>query len=165
MAGPETSDQKGLSLLEILIVVAVAGILASLSARPMGNYLARMQFRNSLDEIKRLVQATKSRSMMNPQVHCGIYFDAKSKPPQILSFRNLNDPKNQEYESGPDSLFMIPIVLRKDISLSLVPGYPETIVFRGDGSANSTAKVVVRFQDLADTLQVLASTGQVQVLL
>lgn len=153
-----------MSLLEILIVVAIAGIIASLSARPMGNYVSRLRFKNSLDEIKRLVQTTKSRSMMNPQVHCGIYFDSKSKPPRILSFKNLNDPKNHEYEPGPDSLILIPVVLKKDISLSPVPGYPETIVFRGDGSAYTTAKVVVRFQDISDTLQILASTGHVQVL-
>lgn len=146
------------------MVVVVASLLAHLSARPMRDYIQRIQFGNHQANIKRLIQTAKSRSMANPQVHCGVYFDVGSSPQRVAAFRDLDDPASHAFDPGPDSLFLLPVDLRPEISLSLVPGYPSAIIFRGDGSAYETARVVLRYKDLEDTLQILASTGQVQVL-
>ena len=44
-----------------------------------------------------------------------------------------------------------------------VAGFPSVVVFRGDGSANASAKVVLKRKGMEDTVDVLASTGRIKV--
>jgi hypothetical protein len=69
------------------------------------------------------------------------------------------------YEKGVDSLYLAPFVISKNrdkISMSIPTGFPSVIVFRGDGSANASARIVLSLKAFKDTVEVLASTGRVR---
>ena len=51
------NHHRGFAILEVAAVLVLVGILATLSVRPMRNYLRRIDFRNSAENVKRLIQA------------------------------------------------------------------------------------------------------------
>ncbi len=61
------SHRSGFTILEVSVAVVLLGLLALLGFRPMKNYLRRIDFRNSAENIKRLIQAGQSRAMATPK--------------------------------------------------------------------------------------------------
>lgn len=155
--------ENGFTPLEILIAVVVVGLLAASSVRPMKNYLRRMEFRNSSQNIKHLVQTAQSKAMANPNVHIGVYFDKASSPNRVMLFQDKANPAAYDYDGSGDPAYLAPAILKPGTSIQTLSGYPDEIVFRGDGSAWKSMKVVLTDGTLKDTLDVLASTGRVRV--
>jgi prepilin-type N-terminal cleavage/methylation domain-containing protein len=155
--------EKGFTFLEILIAVVVVGLIAALSARPMKNYLRRLEFKNSSQNIKHLVQTAQSKAMANPNVHIGVYFDKASTPNRVMLFQDKANPANYNYDGSGDPAYLAPTILKPGILIQTLTGYPDEIVFRGDGSAWKSMKVLLTYGNLKDTLDVLASTGRVRV--
>jgi prepilin-type N-terminal cleavage/methylation domain-containing protein len=156
-------SENGFTFLEILIVVLVVGLMALLAARPMKNYLRRLEFRNSSQNIKHLIQTAQSKAMADPNTHVGIYFDRSTTPNRALLFLDKANPTAYDYDGSGDPGYLKPESLKSGTSFQLVSGYPDEIVFRGDGSAWKSMKIVLTNGTLYDTLDVLASTGRVRV--
>jgi prepilin-type N-terminal cleavage/methylation domain-containing protein len=154
---------RGFTLLEISLVLAVIGILALLSAHPMKNYLRRLDFRSSSRNIKRLIQTGQSKAMANPNLHIGVFFDLTGSPNQAFLFQDRINPQSYQYDGIGDSLYLQPEKLKKGITFTALAGYPDEVVFRGDGSAWKSLKIILTDGILSDTLDVLASTGRVRV--
>ncbi|MDB5050159.1 MAG: hypothetical protein JWO30_3230 [Fibrobacteres bacterium] len=158
-----TMESRGMTLLEICVALAVIGILAALSVNPMKNYLRRLDFRNSCQNIKRLIQTAQSKAMANPNLHIGVYFDLGATPNKAFLFEDKINPAAYNYDGSGDSPYLQPEVLKKKSVFRALPGYPDEVVFRGDGSAWKSFKIVVTDGTLNDTLDVLASTGRVRL--
>lgn len=162
--GPKKwNTETGFTVVEILIAAGVLGLLALLSLRPMKNYLHRMEFQNSSRNIKHLVQLAQSKAMANPNVHIGVYFNKATTPHRVMLFQDLANPANYNYDGNGDPAYLAPAILKTGTSIQSLTGYPDEIVFRGDGSAWKSMKVVLTDGTLKDTLDVLASTGRVRV--
>jgi prepilin-type N-terminal cleavage/methylation domain-containing protein len=157
------SEQSGFGLFEIIIVVLLLGILASLTVNPMKKYSRRIEFRNSERGIKRLIQTAQSRAMANPDVHVGVAFDFSKSQHRAFAFEDRDKPSLYQYNAAQDPLYLQPELLKRGIELRKIPGYPDAIVFRGDGSAYKSMKIVITDGILEDTLDILASTGRVRL--
>lgn len=155
--------ENGFTFLEIMIAAGILSLLAALSIRPMKGYLRRMEFQNNSQNVKHLVQLAQSKAMGNPNVHIGVYFNRSTTPHRVMLFQDLANPAAYNYDGTGDPAYLAPTILKKGISLQMVSGYPDEIVFRGDGSAWKSMKVVLTNGTLKDTLDVLASTGRVRV--
>lgn len=159
----KVEQENGYTLLEITVVVAIVGIMALLTVHPMRNYLRRLEFKNSSQNIKHLIQAAQSKAMANPNMHIGVYFDLSTTPNRVLTFQDKTNPTTYQYDGNADPAYLAPEPLKQGTSFQLLAGYPDEIVFRGDGSAWKSLKIVLTNGTLKDTLDVLASTGRVRV--
>jgi type II secretory pathway pseudopilin PulG len=155
-------SQKGITLLEILVVVLIIVIMGALAKSPMTRYLRTLEQKNAVVGIRKLVQTARSRAMANPSVHCGVYFDMASVPPKVQLFQDTFSPGSYAYDAGKDTPYQEAFTLPRGTSLAVPIPYPASIIYRGDGSAFLSAKVLVRSAAFTDTLDVLASTGRVR---
>lgn len=156
-------ESQGFTLLEIIVTLVIISLMAVLSVNPMKNYLRRLEFKNSSQNIKRLIQTAQSKAMANPNIHVGVYFDISKTPNMVMLFLDKANPKSYRYDGPSDTPYLQPEVLPKGTTLKPLSGYPDEIVFRGDGSAWKSHKIVITNGNLSDTLDVLASTGRVRV--
>ncbi len=155
--------ENGFTVLEISIAVIVVGLMAALGIHPMQNYLHRLEFKNSSQNIKHLIQTAQSKAMANPNMHIGVYFDRSVTPNRVQLFLDQTNPATYQYDGASDPPYLAPTVLKTGTGFQLLPGYPDEIIFRGDGSAWKSMKIVLTNGTLQDTLDVLASTGRVRV--
>jgi Tfp pilus assembly protein FimT len=157
------TGNRGFTVLEVCMVAGLIGIVALLSIHPMKTYLRRLEFRNSEKNIKRLIQTAQSRAMANPNLHIGIRFDLAATPQRAFAFQDRANPELYQYDGDVDSAYLQPELLKRGASFEKVAGYPSEIIFRGDGSAYKSIKMVLTEGVLRDTLDVLASTGRVRL--
>ncbi|MDB5105448.1 MAG: hypothetical protein JWP91_3137 [Fibrobacteres bacterium] len=155
--------QKGFTFLEVMVVVIVMGLLALLAFNPMRNYLHRMEFKNCSQNVKHLIQTAQSKAMGNPNVHIGVFFDRSTTPHKAFLFQDKLNPASYRYDGSGDPAYLQPEKLKAGMSFKTIPGYPPEIVFRGDGSAWKSMKIILTDGTLQDTLDILASTGRVRV--
>jgi hypothetical protein len=83
-----------------------------------------------------------------------------------FAFLDLSNPPNNVYDPGIDSTYRRKLVFKKSEGLELnLPGgaATATIVFRGNGSANTSISVDLTLGNYTDAVNVLASTGRVKV--
>ncbi len=154
--------QRGFTFIEIIAALTLLSLLGALSIRPMKTYVRRLNFDSSVNGLKGLILTAKSRAIANPSVHCGVFFDVQADPQRILAFQDQTDPESYTYEAGKDKSYLQPYVLKTGIRIALVPDYPPSIIFRGDGSAYVSVKVIITDGTLTDTVDVLARTGRIK---
>lgn len=154
---------RGFTILEVSTALVLLGIVIGLAFRPMKNYLRGIEFRNSGQNIKRLIQTAQSKAMANPNMHIGIYFDRSKTPHKAFLFHDRNNPAGYEYDGASDPPYLQPEVLKRGLVFVTLPGQPDEIIFRGDGSAWKSMKICISDGTRKDTLDVLASTGRVRL--
>jgi hypothetical protein len=148
--------------MEAMVAVVIVIALACLAKPPMARYIKTLEQKNAVLGVRKLMQTARSRAMANPSVHCGVYFDVNARPPRAFLFADTYAPGSYAYDAGKDKPYLAPFTLPKGSSLSVAADYPGSLVYRGDGSAYLSAKVIVRSPGLSDTLDVLASTGRIR---
>lgn len=153
---------EAFTLVELVVAVSVIGILAITLRNPMKDYLRRMEYNNTVDHIKRLIQTCQTKALANPNLHIGLWFDFKSG--RAVPFQDRTNPSFYQYDGAGDPAYLQPAQLKRGVRFLQVKGFSDAIVFRGDGSAYRSFKVVVTDGVLKDTLDVLASTGRVRVM-
>ena len=158
---------NGFSLLEVMIVILLIGIMGAFSVRPTKGYLQRIRLQNAAEGLKHYLLTTRSRATSNSFLHAGMVFQVNSSPTcdSAYAFIDQSKPTNNAYDQGTDSLYKQGIEFKDKfgIQMTIAGGFPSVIVFRGDGSANASTKVVLTLGSFEDTVDVLASTGRVRV--
>lgn len=154
------SASRGFSALEATIAVVLLGIAAVVVRNPMRTYMKRLEFNKSVDNVKHMIMACQTKAMANPGQHAGVWFGDSVAVP----FLDKGSPALYEYDRLADPAFMQQAVLKRGVRLRKLPDFPDEIVFRGDGSAYKSLRIVITDGVLQDTLDVLASTGRVRVL-
>jgi prepilin-type N-terminal cleavage/methylation domain-containing protein len=160
--------QSGFTHLEIIVAVIVIGVLAAVAVKPIRGFLERLRMQNAAEGMKHFILNARVRAVSNPNRHCGIVIRLHSNPSiddTLFAFFDKNPP-DYHFVSGEDELYAAPLVIPKRGKLvSTVPsGFPTEFVFRGDGSANQSAKIVLNMGAFRDTVDLLASTGRVKVI-
>ena len=158
-------NQNGFSLVNTLAALVIVSIISGFAVPSIKGYMRSIQLRNAANSAKYFILNARSRAVSNPMLHCGVVFTVSStNADSIFAFIDNFNPTANVYDKGKDSLYKTPIeFLRKD-SVNIISATSSTLIFRGDGSANTSTKVVLKLYNLQDTLDVLASTGRVKVL-
>ncbi|MDB5048198.1 MAG: hypothetical protein JWO30_1269 [Fibrobacteres bacterium] len=159
--------KDGFSALEILVALIVVSVLTALCIKPVTGLLQRIKIQNSADGIKHLILNARMRAVANPSRHCGVVFRSHTSSAindSVFAFLE-GAPQDYLYTAAKDEVYGAPFVVDKKYKLSsVIPmGSPTVIVFRGDGSANASAKFILTLGGNQDTVSVLASTGKVKV--
>ncbi|MDB5104408.1 MAG: hypothetical protein JWP91_2097 [Fibrobacteres bacterium] len=155
-------SQTGITLLEVMTVVGIILILTLAARSPISKYLKTMEQKSAVVGLRKLMQTARGRAMANPSLHCGVYFDTDSAPPKAFLFQDTFAPGSYAYDVGKDKPYLAPFALPKGILLFIPAPYPQSVIYRGDGSAFLSAKVVIVSADFSDTVDVLASTGRIR---
>lgn len=157
----------GFSVLELMIVLAIVGLIAAAVIPSMIPLLEDLRLRTSANSIKHQLYVAKTRSLGDPQVHCGIFFDTIKKPNTIQAFLDDGAPAgNDQYDPNIDHLFMEAYVLPKTIKLQIGgAGHENVIMFRGDGSAKVRGLTlrIINSLNKTKTISVLSSTGRIKL--
>lgn len=156
---------QGFTVTEILATVVVISILAAFSVKPVMALLEKIKLQNSANGIKHLILNARMRAVSNAQRHCGVVFKVNpTGNDTVFAFLETNPPDNI-YTAGQDSLYGKPFIIesKSKIAMTVPTAFPTSIVFRGDGSANLSARIVVTLKTFVDTVKVLASTGKVKL--
>jgi prepilin-type N-terminal cleavage/methylation domain len=162
----------GFSLLELIVVIALIGILSVLAVPSAKTYFAAINLRTATNTIKQQLILAKTKAMGDPNVHCGVYFDSSVTPNQTRAFLDTTD----FYHYDPaDPNYMPVYSMPKNITISVGgTGNTKVIVFRGDGSAKSGVtnnQIIVKVKipsksgtlTRSKTISVLPSTGRIKV--
>lgn len=166
-SGPPGKTESGFSAMELIVVIIVIGVMAGLAVKPLTGMILRIRLENAADGVKHHIMNARVKAMADPQRHCGVVFilgGASAVNDTVRAFLDKN-PGDNLYVKGVDSTYLAPFLIsrkRDKISMSIPSGFPSTIVFRGDGSANASAKIVLTLNAFKDTVEVLASTGRVR---
>lgn len=161
--------EAGLTLIQLATAVTVLVVMCAVTARPLANVYTRIRLQNSAEAIKHLLVNARSRSISSPDRHCGVVFalHAAGSPlsDSVFAFMDANPPNNL-YDKALDERYLAAYVIprKQGITASIPPGYPTLVIFRGDGSATSSARVSLSLKNMKDTVDVLASTGRVKVI-
>ncbi|MDB5049053.1 MAG: hypothetical protein JWO30_2124 [Fibrobacteres bacterium] len=155
-------SQSGVSLIEMVVAILVILIMTAIAKAPMSQYLKTMEQKNAVVGVRKILQTARSRAMANPSVHCGVYFDLNASPPKAFLFEDTFAPGSYAYDAGKDKPYLAPFVLPMGASLAIPVIFPAAVIYRGDGSAFLSGKLIVRSPGFTDTVDVLASTGRIR---
>jgi Tfp pilus assembly protein FimT len=161
------SQAHGFTVVQLVVVVAVVGILGAAAKPMMQSISAVYKQRAAVAAIKQTLIAARTRAMSNPSVHCGVYFELSGMKRKVGMFEDTYDPASFTYQPTQDKRYRQPVELAAGVTLSIppnTPNYPTAVIFRGDGSAHLSGRVVVATGFRKDTIDVLASTGRVKVM-
>jgi prepilin-type N-terminal cleavage/methylation domain-containing protein len=160
-------SKSGFTAMEVMISLIVVAIVTSLVMKPVTGILQRMKLQNTAEGVKHLLLNARMRAVSNSQRHCGVVFQLDPNPlidDKVFAFMD-ESPFDNIYTKGKDTpygnAFIIPKKYR--IKASIPKNFPTVVVFRADGSANSSAKLALTLNNFIDTVDVLASTGRVKV--
>jgi Tfp pilus assembly protein FimT len=161
--------EAGLTLIQLVTAVTVLLITSAITAKPLANVYTRIRLQNSAEAIKHILMNARSRSISSPDRHCGVVFafHAATSPlnDSVFAFMDSNPPNNLWDKASDERYLSAYVIPRKQgITASVPPGYPTVVIFRGDGSATSSARVSLLLKTMKDTVDVLASTGRVKVI-
>ncbi len=155
-----------------MVALAVISILTAVSIKPINGILDRIKLQNTANGIKQILVTARSRAVSTSNLRVGVVFNINASSTindSIFTF--LDDipagmkKGDDKFTAGVDKLYGTYFVVEKKNKIKTVipPGYPSTIVFRGDASANGSARLILTLGQLEDTVSVLASTGKVKV--
>lgn len=152
--------------MELLIASAVLGIMAALAAGPVKTLLDGVKLKRSAHAVKHLLVNARVRSLANPDRLCGVVIrDQGSADADDTVFTFLDNVPDRRYVAGKDQDYLAPLIVRRSegIRATVPDGYPRAFLFRGDGSATASARIVLSLGRMSYTVDVLASTGRVKV--
>jgi prepilin-type N-terminal cleavage/methylation domain-containing protein len=152
--------QKGVTMMELVVVAVVIGLMSALAVPSFLNYSAKMEAKSEARNIVSTLRQARSKAI-SERVKYGVYFDAGNR--RYTYFKEKSG--NEQYDAGTDSLIS-QIALDRDISYGGNTFTNTTVVFRSDGSASSSGNLKLYSTAAgSDTLyiNVLASTGRVKM--
>jgi Tfp pilus assembly protein FimT len=162
------NKNSGFTTFEIMIAVVILVILAAACVRPITGLIERIKLQNAAEGLKHFILNARVRAVSNSEQHCGIVLRihaGANVDDTAFAFFDKNPPDNN-YVAGKDALYLKPYVIskRKKMTTAIPAGYPTVFIFRGDGSSNQSAKIALTMGKYKDTVDVLASTGRVKVI-
>lgn len=153
-------NKSGFTTLEILVVTIIIGIVAALGIAPMRSFIAATFSETTAKKIQKGCNLAKIRAFSDPNLHTGIFLDTTGFPDSVYFF--FDNDKNSLYTRTSDRLLLPAVEIPNTDTLKIASGFPETIIFRGDGSAKASANFTINSpKKRASTLTILASTGKI----
>lgn len=156
------SNQRGFSMIELMIVVVIIGIMTGLATPHFGRVYARMKLRAAARDIGSDFRLARSKAISSKE-QFGLYFDQSTRT--ITLFHDKTNPTSYKFESS-DSVIFVDTLPVEYVSLS-TDCTNNVIAFKPNGAAafsgggNLTTIAVSSEAVCIGVANVLASTGRV----
>ena len=156
------SNQTGFTMLEMMIIIVIIGILASLAVPGFINWIPKMKVKNDAKTNLNYLRLARSKSVADNSQY-GIYFDVAGN--RVIYFEDTSSPENLSYDPGLDSTVEAPYNMASNVSLINCTFVNNTIIFFPNGSASTSGSITVTDESsgVAYNINVLASTGRVRL--
>jgi len=153
-------NQKGISMLEILLVLVILGILSSMGFSSYGTWQKHVLLTNTRDELKSgLVRAQQLATSAANNTSWGMHLATSSYTIFPGSFYNEADPDNKTWE-----LNGVEIVNSYSTFSDGSGGYSSDVVFSkfdGDTYNTGTVSIIVSAQPTLSKSVIVQSSGQI----
>lgn len=152
--------QKGITLMELVIVAVIIGLMSALAVPSFLNYTSKLEAKSTARDIVSTLRLARSKAI-SERVQYGICFDPGNRC--YTFFKDKVTPANFQFEVG-DS-----IVHRDTLDLDVNYGANSftntTVVFKTDGGASSSGdmQILPGSGGFTYNINVLASTGRVKL--
>lgn len=156
------NKQAGFTMLEIMIVVVIIGITATMAAPSFFNWIPNMKLKGEAKQNLNYLRQARSRAVAeNSQF--GVYFDVNSK--QLYYFKDTFQPGSVLFDNAADSVIEGPIDMESDFGYSDCSFTNNTVIFFSDGSASTSGSIDIERPDQDDyfVISILAATGRVRL--
>ena len=156
------AGKRGFTMLEMMIIIVIIGILASIAAPSFFNWIPQMKLKSDARMSLNYLRQVRAQSVAkNSQF--GVYFDRENR--LIYVFQDCDNPAGSIYTPGLDSLLEAPVSFDSDVILSNCTFQNDTVIFYPNGSASSSGEILLQNSGGATvySVDVLASTGRVKM--
>lgn len=152
--------QKGVTMIEMVVVAVVIGLMAALAVPSFYNYSSKLEAKNTARNIVSTLRMARSKAI-SERVQYGVFFDATHR--RYIYFKDLVNPGSFLFEAG-DSVVSDDTLTAK-VNLGTNTFSNTTVVFTTSGSASTSGDLTVVPASGGDTfnINVLASTGRVKL--
>lgn len=151
----------GFTMLEMMIVVVLVGILATMAVptfvRTIPRLKARAEARNALN----LMRTARSRAISENRQY-GVYFNINGRT--YVLFKDTVSPSSATYNVG-DSLMSNPISVDPNVVYTSCTLTGNCVVFLASGAASQSGTLTLNTTDgsRAYSISVLAATGKTKL--
>ena len=156
-------SKRGMTVLELLITVAIIGIVAAMAVPRFQIAIERINFRSASRDITSKIRLARSFAVSTKDQH-GVYFD-----PSIRSytlFKDMVNPAGMQFDIG-DSVIRVD-TLPGEFNFLSVDNLTGSIVFRSNGSTSGTVNVIsmASTESIVGVHQhtILAATGRIETM-
>ena len=120
--------QHGLTLLEIVVVIAIIGTIAIVSAPAFANYRRSASMRAEVAELRGILRSVRSRAIMRA-THAGVKFTRAGNTwvYSLYDDGNGNGIRSAEIASGTDRRYAGPSMLMPQFNIAAISLLPTTI--------------------------------------
>jgi type II secretion system protein H len=152
----------GFTMLEMMIIVVIIGIMASLAAPSFFSWIPRMKLKSDAKQNLEYLRQARSRAVAE-NTQYGVYFDVGNN--QYYFFKDISSPQTATYEAGADSLISGPLSMESNIGYADCTFTNDTVVFLPNGSASTSGTIKIFDTGSTETylVNVLAATGRVKL--
>jgi len=153
-------NQRGITLMELVIVVVTIGVMAAMAVPRFLNYIPKLKSRAAVKEVVSQLRLARSAAIAEKRP-VGVYFNDADG--EYIVFVDSVDVESQVYDECD------PLIRSKTFSHGIEMGYgtfdDNVVIFSPDGSASSSGEIAFIMDQGATMYQitVLAGTGKVKM--
>ena len=157
------SNNKGITMLEMMIIAVIIGITSTLAIPRFGQVMDKLRLKTAGRDILSSLRLARSNAV-SQRSQFGVYFDLNSR--QYVLFKDLANPGSFTYDAGSDS-DMVTKTLPARVNFGYDSFSNSVVIFRPNGSASSSG--LIELYSCEDyygsfTVDVLSSTGRVKLI-
>lgn len=156
-------NNKGITIMELLIVAVIIGITATLAIPRFGQVVRKLKLKNAGRDMTSSLRLARSNAV-SQRSQFGVYFNLYDG--EYVLFKDLANLGSFTYDAGSDSDAVTRTLPTKvNFGYTSFPNF--AVVFKPDGSASSSGLVeLYTCEDYhgSYTVDVLGSTGRVKLI-
>jgi prepilin-type N-terminal cleavage/methylation domain-containing protein len=157
-------SRRGVTLIEVLSAVVVAGVITALAAPNFDRAIERIKFKSQTKEVVSMLRAARSKAITEKTPY-GVNFDYVCGT--ISLFKEKSSPPNSSFDAGTDSVVATDSLSSGDNVHVYSTFSNSTVFFQPNGSATQSGDVDLwAYNESASSysrINVLASTGRSKV--
>jgi prepilin-type N-terminal cleavage/methylation domain-containing protein len=153
-------NTRGITLAEMMIVVVIMGILASIAVPNLARNIPRIRLKGDARDVASVFRLARMRAVAECR-HYGVHFNDGQTPPEYALFHDTD--KDGVYNVAADSTLFSAALYRKT-QITEVNFSDDVAIFYPDGSSNG-GWISLGLVGEGDSLvvDILPSTGRVKV--
>jgi type IV fimbrial biogenesis protein FimU len=162
MKNNRNTNNRGFTMLEMMIVVVIIGIFASMAVPSFLNYIPKMKLRGESKEKVNYLRQARSKAITDNSQY-GVFFDVDND--RIVYFKDTGSPELSTYNSASDSLMHAPIPCGANVEMINSSLINNCVIFYANGSASTSGSIMIHNSQTGDsyTISLLASTGRIRM--
>lgn len=157
---PVKTNQRGITLMELMIVIVTLGIMAAMATPRFLDYIPRLRTKAAVREVVSQLRLARSTAIAE-KIPMGVYFN--SYEGGYVVFADTVDVGSQLYDET-DRLIRT-AEFAPQIEMGYVTFDNSVVIFDADGSASSSGSITFLSHDGEQLYQVsvIAGTGKVKM--